>query len=128
MERFRRRGSLLAHHMRAVKHAKGRRPKSLPEHVRAAVARMNARHAVRAGDVVDVDLRGRPKVVRGRGAWKRWLPTAILRACFGIRPPRVRKSKLPSPLTASARCIAGFYSAGHSYVKEFVFCNSRNRY
>jgi hypothetical protein len=90
---------------------------------------MNADYAVRTDGHIDV-TETRPQRVKGTGRYRHWLPSAILRCCWGLRPrPRSRcKTRTrcttkqppptkPSPLVASARCIASFYRAGHNYVQ-----------
>lgn len=130
-ERYKRRGELLCNHMRAVKAA--RRSAAFPQvasHVQERVKRMNADYAVRAEDHIDFSEK-RPKRIPGRGRWRHWLPAAILRCCWGLRPQprslcraRARCTTKrppptkPSPLVASARCVASFYRAGHAYVQD----------
>ena len=53
---------------------------------------MNERHAVRAEDVV-VITESRPALVKGKGAWKRWLPQMVLRSCWGATPARQIKRR-----------------------------------
>ena len=109
-EKYKRRGELLTAHMRAVKKAKGSTaagsgPAAVAKHVLERIDRMNADYAVRAEDSIDVGA-ACPQRTSGRGAWKRWLPQAILRACWGLRPRRrarqvrlrVRTKTKPPPL------------------------------
>eukprot|EP00974_Lingulodinium_polyedra_P029736 2865871-Lingulodinium_polyedra.AAC.1 len=66
------------------------------QHVVDSIARSNERHAVRSEDVVDLAER-RPAVAHGKGAWKKWLPQMVLRACWGARPARqIQRQRLPS--------------------------------
>ena len=129
-ERYKRRGELLCSHMRAVKAARrSTGSQQVASHVQEQIEKMNADYAVRTDDHIDV-TETRPQRVKGTGRYRHWLPSAILRCCWGLRPrPRSRcKTRTrcttkqppptkPSPLVASARCIASFYRAGHNYVQ-----------
>jgi hypothetical protein len=49
--------------------------------------------AVRQEDTIDPSEK-KPQKVKGRGSYKRWLPAAILRACWGLKP-RTREVARP---------------------------------
>ena len=64
--------------------------------VRRLVERYNGRHAKTEEELINLDERKRP-IQQGRGAYKRWLPAALLRVCWGLRPERrPRKKRLPA--------------------------------
>ena len=116
--------------MRAVKAARrSTGSQQVASHAQERIEKMSADYAVRAEDHIDV-TETRPQRMVGTGSWKHWLPSAILRICWGLRPqPRGRckthtrcttkqpPPTKPSPLVASARCMASFYRAGHNYVQ-----------
>jgi hypothetical protein len=129
-ERYRRRGALLAAHMRAVKHARGRRVLHLAPHVLERIDAHNERHAVRAEDVIDVTEKRRP-LIKGKGAWKQWVPAAIQRVSWGTKPikrvlkkpsRRLRRKQpraaMVATSAASARTWVYFTQSGHSYVQD----------
>lgn len=51
----------------------------LPAHLMAGIERYNIRHAVRSSDLLRIER----KRVKGTGQYKKWVPTAVLRLCFG---------------------------------------------
>ena len=122
-EQYRRRGPLLADHMRQLKASKRGAPTPIAEHVQTRIQYANEEWAVRHADHVDVTEK-RPVKVRGAGNYRNWLPPAILRVCWGFRPRpqlallpkrRARQKQPPgqaAPTVASARCIASFYRPG----------------
>ena len=126
---FVRRSSLLTRHMRGVKRAWGKaKGLSLAPHVLDRIRKHNRDHAVRPCDVIDVTEKKR-KVVKGRGKYRFWMPSAILRVCFGKRlranlivQRRVRGKRNPhfvvAPTAASTRIYASFYDAGGSYIQK----------
>ena len=58
---------------------------SLAEHVADRINRFHDDYAIRAGDTIAVEERALQKVA-GRGGYQRWLPAAVLRCCWGLRP------------------------------------------
>ena len=64
--------------------------------VRRLVERYSGRHANTEEELINLDERKR-SIQQGRGAYKRWLPAALLRVCWGLRPERrPRKKWLPA--------------------------------
>ena len=128
---YKRRGTSAAHchgrFMRAQRRM--RRLKSsawTSARVASQLVRYNRDHAVRPGDVISDTCVGRPQI-DGKGRWKQWLPSAVLRCCFGFavdnvkpQPTRPRQSRPRAENTnvgaASARVFAGFFRASHGYV------------
>ena len=51
-------------------------------HVLGKIAAANKNYAVRARDRIDVEEKA-PHKTKGRGKYKRWLPEAVARCCFG---------------------------------------------
>lgn len=119
-ERYSQRGDLLCSHMRGVKKAYGKRvPTSIAEHVKQKIESMNANHAVVQNDVICVEEK-RPVRVRGSGLYRRWLPQALQRVCWGRRPavpepaPRQRvrrKQRFKKPVAAPTASSAKAWSA-----------------
>ena len=96
-ERYERRGELLCSHMRAVKAARrSTGSQQVASHVQERIEKMNADYAVRAEDHIDV-TETRPQRMVGPGSWKHWLPSAILRCCWGLglRPRSRCKTRTP---------------------------------
>ena len=50
--------------------------------VAIAVRQLTDRYCVRLSEVLNVSLKKRA-IVRGKGKYKKWLPTAVQRACYG---------------------------------------------
>ena len=129
-EGYRRRGALLAAHMRAVKCALGRRALHLAPHVFERIDAHSERHAVRTEDFIDVTDKRRP-LIKNKGAWRRWVPAAVQRVSWGTKPIK-RVLKKPSrrlrlkqpraamvaPSAASAHTWVCFTQSGHSYVQD----------
>ena len=65
---------------------------TLPEHAQKKIARFNASSATRRADQI-VLHRKRP-VIKGRGAYKRWLPSAMFRARWGRGAVRSSPARL----------------------------------
>ena len=55
-------------------------------HVVANIAKHNNCHAIRSCDLINVGER-KQRRVKGKGKHRQWLPSAILRCCWGT-PPR----------------------------------------
>jgi hypothetical protein len=99
---------------------------STSAHVASQLAAHNRDHAVRPGDVIGDVRAGRPQI-EGKGRWKQWVPSAVLRCCFGpaldgVQPqptqpgqsrPRAQNANVGA---ASVRVFAGFFRASHGYV------------
>ena len=67
----------------------------------------------------------RPAVVKGKGAWKRWLPQMVLRSCWGAIPDRQIKRrrttcKLDTPCLAGAttKSFARMHGVGDLQVQR----------
>ena len=129
-ERYTRRGALLASHMRSCRKARGRRAHNLAPHVLQRIDAHNERHAIRAEDVINVADKRRPRI-KGKGAWKRWVPAAVQRVSWGTKPIKrllkkpPRRLRLKQPCAAmvatsasSARSWVYFTRSGHSYVQD----------
>ena len=78
---FERRSSTLTYHMRAAK--KLRVKASRVEEVQVAADRVNADHAVRKSDLLDLRANRARKCSGWGGLKRRWIPEAVLRACYG---------------------------------------------
>ncbi|OLP76832.1 hypothetical protein AK812_SmicGene43181 [Symbiodinium microadriaticum] len=74
------------------------------ERIASLVNRHNAVFAKTQEDVIDLNAKKEEKI-KGKGNYKRWLPTALLQACWGSRPRR-RKCAKPklTRLTKKTRC------------------------
>ena len=71
---------------------------------RSLVKRYNGRHAKTAEELINLDERKRP-VQKGTGNYKQWLPAALLRICWGIKPERrTRKKRLPPTRLRKRSC------------------------
>ncbi len=64
--------------------AKAKGPR-LAEHVLARLEKYRRDYAVRHDELINLDER-RPVSVKGAGKYRRWLPEALLRVCWGLRP------------------------------------------
>eukprot|EP00969_Alexandrium_andersonii_P300980 13306611-Alexandrium_andersonii.AAC.1 len=85
-ERFARRGPLLAQHMRSRKAVlRLERQGKLAPHVQSLVRVYNEDVAKTFSDVID-PMQRKPVQVKGPGLYRRWLPSALQRACWGLRP------------------------------------------
>ena len=125
-ERFVRRSGLLCKHMRAVKRARGRADAvQVAHHVAAKIAKHNSAHAIRREDIIDVHER-RPRRLRGSGKWRAWLPSAILRACWGkqhgLRFSRMRWKqpgrRTVAPSAGSSAMLAQSFEAAGGYIQQ----------
>ncbi len=59
---------------------------TLPRHIIAKFQRVNSHYAVSQTEYISIrcsTTEKREPVVKGRGAWKCWVPRAVLRCCFG---------------------------------------------
>ena len=86
----------------------------VPAHTQSQVDRMNASHAVRVTDVIDLSSTRKPKF-RGKGTHRKWLKSAMLRCAFGIRRSI---SKNSSTLASSSRMCADVFRSAHSHVQQ----------
>jgi hypothetical protein len=75
----------------------------------------NSQHAVRLADLIDVAETRRPRY-RGKGATKRWLPSAVLRSCFGVRRSIGKPSS--SWFASSTRVCADVFQGSHCHVQR----------
>ena len=119
----------MSHHMRRVKLAKGKTSHTVAQHVLERICRHNEQHAVRSDDVIDIAER-KPTKVKGKGAYQRWLPQALQRVCWGLRPRMVHKKfrvsskqsqpscRTVAPVASSANVWASFMQGGSSHVQE----------
>ena len=127
-ERFAQRGVFLCKHMRISKKSRVlSHTGPVAQHTMQTIDRCNADWAKTAEDVIDLSLR-KPLRITGKGAYKRWLPSAIQRACWGLRPrPRIckrpprrihkkRPAQVPAPTTMSTRAYAVSSRAGITHV------------
>ena len=85
-------------------------------HVDAKITAANSK-AKTATQLVDVTER-RPRKIFGRGQYKKWLPPAILRVCFGSN--FIAKSRRRA--AGSMRGLADFYEASHSHIRRLRCC------
>lgn len=128
-EQYKQRGTLLMSHARQILSLQRKsRPSPIAPHVQERINRFHADYAVREEDRIVVEER-RPAKQKGRGNYRHWLPDAILRCCWGLRPRaralakrrRLRAKQAPrptAPSAASARNFAQFYRAGHGHVHD----------
>eukprot|EP00969_Alexandrium_andersonii_P065062 2864459-Alexandrium_andersonii.AAC.1 len=127
-ERFRRRGALLARHMRLAKsrHRFQRLATTgVQKHLgklTIKIKRIANKYCVRRSEAIDFSPSS--PGVRGRGGYKRWLPRAVQRVCFGRgwAPPsqaaRRLTKKTPQARSVYATSVTGTAdafegSAGH---------------
>ena len=108
------------------KHARMCRKVKASEHVKhsfhkkctGTVQHHNDHLAVRAVDVISTKV----SKCKGKGGYKRWLPAAVLRCCFGHRVGEVRKKgkrkARPSGLHMAPRTVAEWFRSGHSHVQQ----------
>ena len=118
----------------AAKLAKEKGKSKVAPHVLKRIEKHNAELAIRSEDLIDVNEK-KPVTQKGPGAWKRWLPEALARVCWGMpkqkrKPLKARCTRLrrrgkgklivktTAPSVASTRCFARFYKANHSYVQS----------
>ena len=97
---FKQRGAELlrvARMAKTLKHLK-RAPKVAP-HVAQRIEKHNRSFAKTLEDHIDLQEK-RPVKIKGRGAYKRWLPSALLRACWG---PRNTKRVCQRPKLSDAK-------------------------
>jgi len=130
-EQYKRRGSLLTAHMRCIKaHRRRARGPVIAEHIKLRISNFHRDYAIRACEKICLE-ETKPVPEKGKGVFRRWLPEAVLRACWGLRvkqrlvaratrrPLRAKTGQRPrmaSPSVASARNFARFYRANHSHV------------
>ena len=62
------------------------------------IAKYHMDYAVRNDDIISIKEKKQTKC-RGTGAYKAWLPEAILRCCWGLRPCRRTKRRHDSTLS-----------------------------
>lgn len=95
-------------------------------HVASQLVMYNRDYAVRPGDVINDVQAGRPRV-SGQGRWKQWVPSAVLRCCFGSAVHAMQSQPTPSARSrpraenanvgaASVRLFSSFFRASHGYV------------
>ena len=116
-ERYRQRGELLRKRARDIKAERSRNRQVAAPRILERIERFHADYAVRSDDLINL-AEASPAKSPGPGTWRRWLPAAILRCAWGLRPRRrlakkvrrrirvKRKSKGPhysAPTTASVR-------------------------
>ena len=81
----------------------------------------NTSLAVRPGDQIVVGkVPPRHPLARGRGGYRRWLPEALLRCCFGRSVKKVERGK-PQPrsgLHIAPRTVAEWFRGGHAHVQR----------
>ena len=120
-ERFCRHSRLLAQHTRACKELRRlSRLGQVAPHVEASIERRSQDFAKTPEDLILVTEK-KPRVIRGRGAYKKRLQTALQRVCWGVklrirarqkcRPTRRIRGKralasATAPTTASTRIYA----------------------
>ena len=133
-DRYSRRGFLLCQYMRKCKlvSSLSQQPK-VAQHIQDLISRYNKESAKTLEEVIDLSEKKRT-VMRGRGAYKRWLPAAPQRACWGLKPRkrinkrkqvvrrRLRGKRRPqapaAPTTASTRVYAVFTRSSGKYVQD----------
>ena len=86
------------------------------------ISAYNTSLAIRPGDRIVVGWEGHP-LARGRGGYRRWLPQALLRCCFGLGCRSVKKvgREKPQPrsgLHMAPRTVAEWFRGGHSHVQR----------
>jgi hypothetical protein len=121
-ERYTQRGTLLLDHARQIKSERSQSRKTVAPHILDRIERFHQDYAVRSDDRIEL-AETSPAKSPGTGKWRQWLPAAILRCCWGLRPRRrvpkkvrrrVRVKSKPTgphrsaPTTASARIRYGF--------------------
>jgi hypothetical protein len=122
--KFEQRGCLLTRHMRGVKKALNTSAVvKVAPHVERRIEYHNMNLAIRASDIIDVSEKKEP-IVRGKGKYRHWLPAALQRVCWGLKPLRIRirvRGKRPhvaAPSSASLRTWAGMCHAGTTYTQS----------
>ena len=127
---------------RLLRHAKcSRKDETCGKVIKTQVKHHNKVHAMRPGDVIDLEALGeKRRRVRGRGAYRLYVAQAVQRVCWG-RQWQVTKMDLrhfkrqrhgAQPLVMSARSYAGQAYTTHSYVQKVRdasaahFCNLRD--
>lgn len=132
-DRFARRGFLLCQYMRARKRVASlsQAPKIAP-HVQALIDQHNSDCAKTLEEVITLSEKKR-KVVKGTGAYRKWLPAALQRSCWGLRTrrrvcktPRLvarrqrgkRREPAAAPTTTSTRTYAVFSRSSAKYVQD----------
>jgi hypothetical protein len=93
------------------------------------ILRHNEQHAVRSDDVIDVEER-KPTKVKGKGAFKQWLPQALQRVCWGARPRILHKKfrlssrqsrpcyRSVAPVANSTNTWASFMQGSSAHVQQ----------
>ena len=66
-------------------------------HVVEHIQECNRDHAVRPQDLIDLSQRA-PLKVRGKGTYRTWLPEAMQRAAWGLRPRHRTLKRKPRPV------------------------------
>ena len=130
---FKKRGKGLTKYMRACKKTNAGNKDKLAKHVQDQIKTHNVEHAKSKRDLIIPEER-KPRTIPGKGVYKQWLPEALQRACWGLRPlvrapkkPRkaVRRIRgkqaaahMPAPSTGSSRMFAVFNRANHTHVQK----------
>jgi hypothetical protein len=86
-EKYTQRGTLLMGHARAIKCERAKAFNAVAPHIEERIQRFHEDYAIRADDRIQLD-ETRPVKLKGTGRWRQWLPAAVLRASWGLRPRR----------------------------------------
>ena len=107
---------------------------AVPLHVLQQIDSHNERFVVRRADRIVVSRA--PVKVRGKGQWRKWMPRAILRVCFGrgwcrsrrrIKCKQAYKSaplrnKRRNPRASSLRAVADFFEGSVTHTQKVRNC------
>ena len=129
-DRYAFRGHRLCRMMRERKGLIGQaRPGKVAPHVLANIAAANADWAKTEENLIDLTQRKPPRL-KGRGKYRQWIPAALQRACWGLRPrPRVakkvkrrraalpRRRVAPAPTVTSTHMYSVFARAAGTHVQ-----------
>ena len=106
-----------AQHMRQCKEIRQltRLRGRVPQHTADRIDAHNEHNTVRVTDLINLHETRRPRY-RGRGAQKRWLPSALLRGAFGVRRTIAKR---PSHwLAASLRTCGDVFTSSSTHVQR----------
>lgn len=102
--RYQQRGRLLLCMARKCKALKAKR-QPVPAHVLQRIRVHNEDMAKTREDLIDLSEK-KPAKYRGTGAYKHWVPAAIQRVCWGLRPrKRICKKKRPQKRIRGKRAV-----------------------
>ena len=103
-----------------------RRKAQVNDRIAGLIKRYNEHFAKTAEEVIDLDQQKLP-AAKGRGAYKQWLPSALLRVCWGSKPrrrvlrrgvPRFKRLRQKTSGVKAPKVAAPTVSSTRSWARE----------